>query len=86
MRTGGKFLTVVTAWVYSSPSIFRVTPQGLLHRSRGRQSNKIFSKELRQSVLELYEKQYADFGPTFYAEKLAEQKDIVLSDATIRTW
>ena len=60
--------------------------EGILHRSRGRQSNRAYTAELRQGVIELYRTRYDDFGPTFYVEKLAEHENIVLSDETVRKW
>jgi hypothetical protein len=37
-------------------------------------------------ALQLYEKRYADFGPTLAAEKLAERHGITLSNETLRRW
>src|SRR5215467_10122479 len=47
--------------------------QGLIHRLRGRASNRRLDGELRQKVLAEYRRCYADFGPTLASEKLAEQ-------------
>jgi len=46
---------------------------GLLHRLRGRPSNRRLGEEVRARVVKLHQERYADFGPTFACEKLAEQ-------------
>src|SRR5687768_618577 len=37
---------------------------GLLHRLRGRPSNRRLSQDVRQRAVKLYQDSYADFGPT----------------------
>jgi transposase len=59
--------------------------QGLIHRLRGRPSNRGLEKELRQKVLAEYQRCYPDFGPTLASEKLAEQ-GLVVSHDTLRRW
>lgn len=61
-------------------------PQGIVHRSRGRQSNRRHSKELKGRVLELYRQSYEGFGPTLAQEKLIERDGISISDETLRLW
>ncbi|MBB1498672.1 helix-turn-helix domain-containing protein, partial [Paracoccus sp. MC1862] len=50
-------------------------PAGLAHRARGRAPNNALSALHREQVLALVRTQYADFGPTLAAEKLAELHD-----------
>ena len=57
----------------------------LIHRLRGRPSNHRKDAKLRRCVLQLYRKDYPDFGPTFAAEKLAERGLEVCPD-TLRRW
>ncbi len=59
---------------------------GLVHRSRGRPSNRQRAPVLKARVLRLYAKHYGDFGPTLAAEKLAERHGITLSAETLRGW
>ena len=59
--------------------------QGLIHRLRGRASNRRLSEELRQQVLAEYRRCYHDFGPTLASEKLAEQ-GLHVSVDTLRRW
>ena len=59
---------------------------GLMHRSRGRPSNRRHRPALKAQVLRLYRQHYGDFGPTLAAEKLAERHGITLSVETLRGW
>lgn len=59
---------------------------GVIHRLRGRQSNHGYPKELKRSVIELYRKNYKDFGPTLFTEKLEERHKIKLDHETVRRW
>ena len=60
--------------------------EGVLHRSRGKESNRAYSQEVRHKVLELYRQKYDGFGPTLYTEKLLENESISISDETVRLW
>lgn len=57
----------------------------LVHGLRGRRSNRSCDAKLRRQVLATYRKRFADFGPTFASEKLAEL-DLVVSPDTLRRW
>ncbi len=59
--------------------------QGLIHRLRGRASNRRLAPELRQKVLAEYQCCYQGFGPTLASEKLAEQ-GLHVSPDTLRRW
>lgn len=59
---------------------------GVIHRARGRKSNRKFSREIKDRALELYRKKYMGFGPTLAAEKLLELDGIRISDETLRFW
>jgi transposase len=60
--------------------------EGILHRSRGRESNRAYSQEVRHKVVELYRQKYDGFGPILFTEKLLENESISLSDETVRLW
>jgi hypothetical protein len=60
--------------------------RGVVHRLRGRASNRGSDPGLRERVLELYRERYADFGPTLAAEYLASEQQIVLGVETLREW
>jgi len=59
---------------------------GLVHRSRGRLSNRAIDGKIKRRVLQSYRKKYNDFGPTLAAEKLAERDGTAISDETLRLW
>lgn len=58
---------------------------GLVHRGRGRPSNRGAPDELRRRVVERYDERYPDFGPTLAAEKLATE-GLVVDHETLRRW
>ena len=60
--------------------------KGLVHRNRGRPSNRSKPCELREVVLALYRKEYWDFGPTLAAEKLVERDGYEVDHETLRRW
>jgi transposase len=60
--------------------------KGLVHRNRGRPSNRSKSSELKRKVLALYREQYWDFGPTLAAEKLEEVHGCTVDHETLRRW
>jgi len=59
--------------------------KGLVHRSRGRCSNRKLSQSLRHKVLKRYQERYQafDLGPTLLAEKLAGD-GLVVDHETLR--
>ncbi len=60
--------------------------KGLIHRNRGRPSNRRKPCELKEMVLALYRERYWDFGPTLAAEKLAEVDGHEVDHETLRRW
>lgn len=60
--------------------------RGLVHRGRGKPSNRRISEKRKVPALQLYARRYGDFGPTLAAEKLAERDGITLSAETLRLW
>src|SRR5260370_42461709 len=57
----------------------------LVHGLRGQPSNHRLSPAFRQQVLGAHRQRFADFGPTFACEKLAEMGLEVSAD-TLRRW
>ena len=60
--------------------------KGLVHRNRGRPSNRSKSCALKEIVLALYREQYWDFGPTLAAEMLEERDGYEVDHETLRRW
>jgi len=59
--------------------------RGLVHRLRGRPSNRGADEALRRKVLQRYRDRYADFGPTLACEYLAKD-GLKVSVETLRLW
>lgn len=57
---------------------------GLVHGSRGRQSNRRHLD--REIILSRYRERYQDFGPTLAAEKLLEEDGLQVNHETLREW
>ena len=56
------------------------------HKARGRSPNNRKSDAVRDYALSLVRENYADFGPTLAAEKLAEKHKLTVSRETLRQW
>ena len=59
--------------------------KGLVHRGRGRASNRAKEAEAKKGIIDRYQEQYGDFGPTLAAEKLAKEGQEV-DHETLRRW
>ncbi|MCI0355907.1 MAG: ISNCY family transposase, partial [Acidobacteria bacterium] len=59
--------------------------RGLVHRLRGRPSNRGTDEALRRKVLQRYRDTYVDFGPTLACEYLAKD-GLKVSVETLRLW
>ena len=60
--------------------------RGVIHRSRGRPSNRRILEEMRGRVIQLYRSQYSDFGPRLASEKLEERDQVKVNEETLRLW
>jgi transposase len=58
---------------------------GLIHRGRGRPSNRSKPASLRHRAIHRYRERYEGFGPTLACEKL-EEEGLVLDHETLRRW
>ena len=62
-------------------------PAGLIHRSRGRPSNRQFDAETRAAAVAfMHEADLHDYGPTLLSETFAEERGIEVSRETMRGW
>jgi hypothetical protein len=59
---------------------------GIVHKSRGRESNRRIRKEVKGKAISLYREKYRGFGPTLASEKLEELDGIRVNDETLRMW
>lgn len=56
---------------------------GLVHRLRGKASNRRLPEEFRARVIKRHQERYPDFGPTFACEKLAEEGLVLSPDSLV---
>ena len=59
--------------------------KGLVHRGRGRRSNRAKEEKAKKGIIDRYQERYGDFGPTLAAEKLAKEGHEV-NHETLRRW
>ncbi len=59
---------------------------GLVHKARGRASNRQTNVGVREYAVELVCSRYADFGPTLATEVLLEKHSIKVGRETLRRW
>ena len=59
---------------------------GLVHRGRGRGSNRARPAAQRRRALSLCAKRYVGFGPMLASEYLAQEHGIVVDHETLRRW
>jgi len=60
--------------------------KGIIHRSRGKPSNRALPNPLKDRAIKLYKQKYSDFGPKFANEKLFEIDKIKIGNQTLRNW
>src|SRR5262245_43496411 len=60
--------------------------RAVVHRLRGRPSNRKAKGGLREAALAAYRTRYAGFGPTLACEKLAEHERLAVGRETLRRW
>ena len=58
--------------------------EGIIHKSRGRKSNRAIPKSIKELAIKVIQKDYPDFGPTLAREKLLETHFLDLSVETLR--
>lgn len=60
--------------------------KGIIHKLRGKKSNRGYSEATKRKVIEIYKNQYRDYGPTLFSEELLKNYNICLDHDTIRRW
>jgi len=58
--------------------------RGVIHRLRGRVSNRQLSPEVMEKAIGLVRRYYPDFGPTFANEKLRKKHGVIISTSVLR--
>lgn len=59
---------------------------GLIHKARGRTSNRSRNEGIRKYAVELVKTRYADFGPTLATEVLLDKHQLQIGRETLRRW
>lgn len=60
--------------------------RGVVHRRRGRVSNRRLPERVRRKALELVQARYGDLGPTLATEYLVKEHQVKVSKETLRKW
>ena len=59
---------------------------GIIHKLRGKKSNRGYPEELKKKVIKIYKAHYSDYGPTLFSEELVKTHKISIDHETIRKW
>jgi hypothetical protein len=60
--------------------------KGLIHKLRGKASNRQHKEKHKEKILNLCREKYEDFGPTLAQEKLGERDKLYVNRETLRQW
>src|SRR5271165_5480454 len=86
-REAAQLMRVTPRQVFRMLKVYRADgPSALLSKRRGKPSNRSYPSVVRTEALALIKANYADFGPTLAAEKLAERHGLCLGVETVRRW
>ncbi len=86
-RAAAQQLAISDRWVRKL--LVRIKKEGdagIVHRGRGRRSNRRLPESLRTQTLKLMQAKYSDFGPTLACEYLAKDHEVEVSKETLRQW
>ena len=84
-RAAGQQLGITDRWVRTL--LVRVKQEGdggIVHRLRGRTSNRRLPDKVRTRIVKLVKAKYRDFGPTLACEYLAQDDGVEVSKETLR--
>ncbi len=86
-REAGEQLGVSERWVRKLLARLRQEgDRGIMHRLRGRTSNRRLAAAIQARAVKLVKSRYSDFGPTLAAEYLEEKHGLRVSQETLRQW
>ena len=60
--------------------------KGIIHKLRGKKSNRGYPEKLKKEVVKIYRKQYSDYGATLFSEEFVKSYKILVDHETIRKW
>ena len=58
---------------------------GLIHKNRGKVSPKKIPAEKISTIVNLYQSEFLGYKPTFFTERIADERNIIISKESIRT-
>ena len=86
-REAGEQLGFTDRWVRKLLGrVKKEGDRGVVHRLRGRASNRRLGEKVRRKALKVVEAQYRDFGPTLACEYLVKDHQVKVSRETLRQW
>src|SRR6266446_4843015 len=86
-RAAARQLAISDRWVRKLlRRVKKEGDRGVVHRGRGRVSNRRLPESLRTQTLKLVQAKYSDFGPTLACEYLAKDHQVEVSKETLRQW
>ena len=84
-RGAGKQLGITDRWVRKLLARIKAEGDGgIVHRLRGRASNRRLPEKMRARIVKLVKAKYRDFGPTLASEYLAKEDGVEVSKETLR--
>jgi hypothetical protein len=87
VRKGSELLSISQRQTFRLLKRYREEgDKGVIHRLRGKPSNRGYPRSIKKEVIKIYRKSYKDFGPTLFAEKLEELHKIKIDHETVRRW
>ena len=60
--------------------------KAVIHRMRGRGSNRGYPSKVREDIFSLHKGLYDDYGPTLFAEMLLKHHHYAIDHDTLRRW
>jgi hypothetical protein len=60
--------------------------KGIIHKLRGKKSNRGYPEALKKEVIKIYKANYSDYGPTLFSEELLKGHQISVDHETLRKW
>jgi hypothetical protein len=85
-RGSGSFVRERASGVPSAAKYELDGGSGLIHKARGRTSNRSTNEGVRKYAVELVKTKYADFGPTLATEVLLDKHQLRVGKETLRRW
>lgn len=87
VEEGSKLIGISERQTYRVLKKFREEGiKGIIHKLRGKKSNRGYPEELKRKVIGIYRSNYSDYGPSLFSEQLIENHSISVDHETIRRW